>query len=132
MLGTETQLVPLYIGMKDDLVELPSIPSVNLIGRTSLPEMIRLLRQAHFYIGMDSGPLHCASACGIPTIELSAFPQLGSPLNPQSPARFQPANPPTLVLQPLGSVGHELSFQGLEPETIAHQSLEFLRSLKVI
>lgn len=45
-------------------VNFPSTPAniINLLDRTTLPELIWLLRQAAFIISVDSGPLHLAAA----------------------------------------------------------------------
>ncbi|RYD64300.1 MAG: lipopolysaccharide heptosyltransferase family protein, partial [Verrucomicrobiaceae bacterium] len=42
---------------------LPEIPNaINLLNRTSLAELIWLLRQARFVVSVDSGPMHIAAA----------------------------------------------------------------------
>lgn len=40
----------------------------NLAGKTTLPELAALLSGAALFIGNDSGPLHLAEACGVPSI----------------------------------------------------------------
>lgn len=52
---------------------------VNLTKRTSLPQLIELLRRADLVIANDSGPLHMAAALGRPTLAL---------FGPTSPERF--------------------------------------------
>ncbi|MEY3176164.1 MAG: hypothetical protein RLZZ436_4078 [Planctomycetota bacterium] len=52
---------------------------VNLTKRTSLPQLIELLRRAELVIANDSGPLHMAAALGRPTLAL---------FGPTSPERF--------------------------------------------
>ena len=37
---------------------------------TNLRELAELMRQAHFFVGSDTGPLHIAAAAGIPCIGL--------------------------------------------------------------
>jgi lipopolysaccharide heptosyltransferase I len=41
---------------------------VNLAGRTSLPQLMALLRRASLLISNDSGPMHLAAALGSPVI----------------------------------------------------------------
>ncbi len=41
---------------------------INLIGKTTLPQMVAILRKARFVVGNDSGPLHIAAALARPTI----------------------------------------------------------------
>jgi heptosyltransferase-1 len=54
---------------------------VNLTSRTSLLQMVELLRRAKLVIANDSGPLHIAAALGRPTLGL---------FGPTSPSRFGP------------------------------------------
>lgn len=35
---------------------------INLIGKTTLPELVAVIRRADFFIGVDSGPLHIADS----------------------------------------------------------------------
>ncbi|WP_127127587.1 glycosyltransferase family 9 protein [Pseudoflavitalea rhizosphaerae] len=61
----------------------PSIPGVVHI-KSSIREMIRLIRHSSFFIGLDSGPSHIAASLGIPSLiffgavkpELRHFPEL--------------------------------------------------------
>ena len=48
----------------------PSLPWKNLIGRTSLRELLFLIRRSRLFIGPDSGPTHVAASYGIPTLFL--------------------------------------------------------------
>ncbi len=43
---------------------------VDLVGRTSLPEVVALLRGCALYVGNDSGLMHLAAALGTPTVGL--------------------------------------------------------------
>ncbi|MEO2034488.1 MAG: glycosyltransferase family 9 protein [Planctomycetaceae bacterium] len=54
---------------------------INLTTRTSLLQMVDLLRRARLVIANDSGPLHIAAALGRPTLGL---------FGPTSPERFGP------------------------------------------
>lgn len=47
-------------------------PPVNLAGRTSLPQLLALLRRARFMLSPDSGAIHLATVAGIPAIGLYA------------------------------------------------------------
>jgi heptosyltransferase I len=47
-------------------------PAHNLIGQTSLKELLALISNADLVIGPDSGPLHMATAVGTPAIGLYA------------------------------------------------------------
>jgi len=43
---------------------------IDLVGRTSLPEVVALLRGCALYVGNDSGLMHLAAALGTPTVGL--------------------------------------------------------------
>jgi len=43
---------------------------LNLVGRTTLSELISLISRYDLYIGVDTGPLHIAAALGIKTVAL--------------------------------------------------------------
>lgn len=44
--------------------------SFNLIGKTSLPELVLLLRQAKLLVTNDTGPMHLAYALGTPVVAI--------------------------------------------------------------
>jgi len=91
---------------------------VNLTRRSSLPQLIELLRRADLVIANDSGPLHMAAALGKPTLAL---------FGPTSPARFgafPPEEPRNRCLQaPAGDLNR------LTVETVLHAALEMLPAL---
>lgn len=43
---------------------------VNLLGETTLIQMVEIIRRAKLHVGPDSGPMHIAGALGTPTIAL--------------------------------------------------------------
>lgn len=43
---------------------------INLAGRTTLRELIALIQSCHIFLTNDSGPMHIASALGIPLVAL--------------------------------------------------------------
>jgi lipopolysaccharide heptosyltransferase II len=45
-------------------------PVRNLVGRTSLPELVAVLSRAAAVLGPDSGALHVAAALGVPVVSL--------------------------------------------------------------
>lgn len=49
--------------------------AVNLVGRTTLPELFEIIRSAKCVVGGDSAPVHIASLTGTPCFNLS-FPQV--------------------------------------------------------
>lgn len=55
--------LPVVIAGRGDAV-LPDLPdnALNLLNKTSIPELIWLLRRAAFVVSVDSGPMHLAAA----------------------------------------------------------------------
>ncbi len=57
---------------------------LDLAGRLSLDELIALLKNADLFITNDSGPLHIATALGVPTVSF---------FGPETPGLFGPIGP---------------------------------------
>jgi lipopolysaccharide heptosyltransferase II len=64
--------------------------AINLVGKTSIKELIALLRRVHLLITNDSGPMHLAAAVGTPIVAL---------FGPTDPRRTGPYGPGHLVLR---------------------------------
>ncbi len=82
--------VPVLIGagQKDrtQIARLQSFlcePAIDLCDRLGLPGLIALFHHSQGYVGNDSGPMHLAAACGLPTVALfgPTNDQLWSPLS---------------------------------------------------
>jgi len=94
-------ILPLAVGASSERAFLdqmyrldPALPVVDLVGKTSLAELIGVLAAARFAVGTDSGPMHLAAALKKPVISL---------WGPTSPLRSAPYNNESLLLQsPLG------------------------------
>jgi heptosyltransferase-3 len=52
------------------LVAVPPERRIDTVGRIDLPTVAACLRRCAFFIGNDSGLMHMAAACGIPTLGL--------------------------------------------------------------
>ena len=50
------------------LAESAQVPVANLAGKTSIPELIALLRSARLVVGNDTGPAHIAAALATPIV----------------------------------------------------------------
>jgi len=59
-----------YEWLTDFLKKKPSLPWKDLLGQTTLRELLWLIRQCCLFIGPDSGPTHVAASYGIPTLFL--------------------------------------------------------------
>lgn len=58
--------------MANEIAEHAGHPLIDLVGRTSLKEMLAVLRRADIVIAPDTGPAHMAAAVGTPVIGLYA------------------------------------------------------------
>jgi lipopolysaccharide heptosyltransferase II len=58
--------------------------AINLAGKTSLPQLVALLKRANLVISGDSGPMHIAAAVGTPLIAIHGptDPALSGPISP--------------------------------------------------
>lgn len=56
-------------------------PDQDLVGHTSLPQLISLLRRCRVWVGCDTGPMHLAAALNCPVVAL---------FGPSEPARTGP------------------------------------------
>lgn len=68
-------------------------PAINLGGRASLTQLISITKRATIFISNDSGPVHIASALGIPVISIFGRNQKGL-----SPKRWGPIGEKSRVL----------------------------------
>lgn len=69
------------IPVADRIVAMSEGKAVSLAGRTSLPELVEVMRGAQVVISNDSGPMHIAAALNIPVVAL---------FGPTSPERTGP------------------------------------------
>lgn len=62
----------------------PSV--IDLLGKTSLSELIGLLRSASYLVSVDSGPMHLAAALAIPLLSIHTWsdPRLVGPFSKNS------------------------------------------------
>ncbi len=69
--------------MADTITAMCTHKPLNMIGETSLPELVALLHLSKAVIAPDTGPAHIASALGTPVIGLYAAtnPQRAGPYN---------------------------------------------------
>ena len=68
--------------------------TLNLCGRTSLPEMIEWLRLSELMVTNDTGPMHAAAALGTPLVALSAPPSRAAPAPMASLKTYSASNCP--------------------------------------
>ena len=74
--GEGASLFPVLIGDKDEMAQASQIMSelghraVNLTGRTTVRSLIGIFSECAVAFGPDSGPMHIASALGVPTVAI--------------------------------------------------------------
>ena len=57
-----------YVAQLEKMISFGKDKVINLTGKTSLKELISLMKISDLYLGNDSGPLHLAEACHLPNI----------------------------------------------------------------
>ena len=82
------ELLPIPVvvaGRSDKSVDLPR-NCINMLNKTSLPELIWLIRNAHYVVSVDSGPMHIAAALGDNLLSIYRWsdPRLVGPYNPNA------------------------------------------------
>jgi len=66
------------------LANLARAPMINLAGKTSLRQMMALVKSCRVLLTNDSGPMHVAAALGTPVVAIfgSTSPELTGPGQP--------------------------------------------------
>jgi heptosyltransferase II len=93
---------PAEAGLAAEVECRMATPVVNLAGGTTLEELVALLGRARLFMGGDSGPLHLASALGVPSVSVygPTDPTFTGPLHPaarvvRAPCDCSPCYRPT-------------------------------------
>jgi heptosyltransferase II len=67
-------LTPVLVGAKQDIELCRKIAAesgaLDLCGKTTLAELVALSHKLSLFITNDSGPMHVATACGVPTLAI--------------------------------------------------------------
>lgn len=84
--------------MIERIGSLAKRPIVNLAGRTSLPELVEVLRLARLVVSNDTGPGHIAAALGKPLVMMFSW---------SNPLRVGPYHRPECI------VGRDIESRGL-------------------
>ena len=54
----------------EEVARAMETPAIGLAGKTTVPELVALLARCRLFLGGDSGPLHLASALGVPSVSV--------------------------------------------------------------
>ncbi len=106
ILASDTGAYFVVVGHKGDAAQAEQMRSalgtrlLNFAGTCSIAESGALLSRCSLYVGNDSGPMHMASAVGLPVIEISCHPPEGAPEHANSPDRYHPLSDPYKVARP--------------------------------
>src|SRR3989339_1040 len=57
-------------GSKKEIGLAEHVPGENLVGKTTLAELIKTIATYDIYIGVDTGPMHIAAALKVPTVAI--------------------------------------------------------------
>jgi len=84
-------------GPARDIAAAVKGPVLDMTGKTSLAQLVSLLRRARALVSNDSGPVHVAAGAGTPVVSIFLRTQPG--INPE---RWKPLGPQsrTVVPQP--------------------------------
>ena len=74
----------------DKILSLSAKNHLNLVGRTTLGQLLQLFRKAKLVISLDTGPMHLAAASSTPTLGLfgANTPKKWGPYGPQHKAIY--------------------------------------------
>jgi ADP-heptose:LPS heptosyltransferase len=72
----------------------------NLIGKTDLSSVVRLMQNSDLLISNDSGLVHIAASLKLPCVVVSAHPLNADPWHLHSPNRYHPWKTAFRVIQP--------------------------------
>lgn len=109
-------------GLKDiplarNVIKLMRYPAIDLAGKTSVSQLASVLKRCQLFISNDSGPVHIASALGVPVISIFGRSQKGL-----GPKRWGPLGEKNKVLhKEVGCI-----------ECLAHNCLKNFECLKAI
>ncbi len=77
-------------GFADEIVSSSGGKAVSVVGKTTFPELIEIMRGCRLAVSNDSGPMHIAAAVGVPVIAI---------FGPTSPQRTGPYGKSHLIVQ---------------------------------
>ncbi len=129
---------PLERQLAADIVALCNAPPRNLVGDTSLKQLLALIRHARLVLGPDSGPLHMATAAGTPALGLYAHhnPQRTGPyhcreqvVSVYQPLMEQATGKPLAELPWRSRLKDEQAMRQIRPDAVIHAFEALLATL---
>lgn len=105
------------------LDNVPEKRRIDMIAKTDPGTAAAALQRCAFYIGNDSGLMHCAAAAGIPTLGL---------FGPSWPHLYRPCGGKTAYVATPEDFTQLTAFEGYDPKTLTHSLMETLPVEQVI
>lgn len=102
---------------RDLLASVPEEKRIDLIAKTDPGTAAACLARCDFYIGNDSGLMHCAAAAGVPTFGV---------FGPSYPALYRPWGTHTAYARTPETFDELIDFEGYNPKTLTHTLMESL------
>lgn len=102
---------------------LPKNRQIDVIAKTDPGTAAATLARCDFYIGNDSGLMHCAAAAGVPTIGV---------FGPSYPHLYSPWGDHTDYAQTPQTFDELIDFPGYDPKTLDHSLMTSLTTDKVL
>lgn len=114
--GEEAQAMPV-------LHSVPEHRRVDVIAKGDPAQAAAVIARCGFYIGNDSGLMHCAAAAGVPTFGV---------FGPSYPHLYAPWGDHTAYLQTPQTFDELTDFEGYDPKTLDRSLMTTLNSEDVI
>lgn len=108
----------------------PELAVEDLIGKTTIPELVLTLAEAEIVVAMDSGPAHLAAGLGhTPTLVI---------FGPGDPEYIAPRGAPVLAVRPdvacapcessrcRGPFGYQACLKGISPGAVVDKTVDWL------
>lgn len=105
------------------LASVPPARQIDVIAKTDPGTAAAALARCAFYIGNDSGLMHCAAAAGVPTVGL---------FGPSYPHLYRPWGAHTAYAQTPESFDQLTDFDGYDPVTLDHTLMTSLTTENVV
>ncbi len=102
---------------------LPKDKRINVIAQGNPGQVAATLSYCHFYLGNDSGLMHIAAACNIPTVGV---------FGPSFPHLYAPWGTHTAYAQTPETFDELINFDGYDPKTLTHTLMKTLSVENVI
>jgi len=109
--------------LADELKSMTKAPVVDLVGQTTISQLVSLLKKCAILISNDSGPVHIAAALGTPVVSIFTRNQPG--INPE---RWRPLGERIMAVYP--EKQEKISF--VKGEKIDPSYLESIQTAKVL